>query len=361
MKSRLWERWAAILLCVCLGGLLAYGAARLLLPVLIPFLLAWLLSRGIRPLAKGLARRTRLPQKLWAGVLTLLFFGGIAAGAVYFVRRGFSELGRLLDTLMEDGGLPEAAEQALARLDAWIWSVLPGNGAGKAELRQQINDLLRQMLGGLLSSISAALPVLAARLLEALPSAVLVSMITVIAAFYFCMDDGTVVGGLVQCLPAAVQSRLPGWRQRMRQISLRNLRAYLLLWLITFSGLFLGFCLLGVEYALLLAAVTAVVDLLPVLGVGTVLVPWAILALAQRNFFLWGGLLILYGVLLVLRQMIEPRLVGKSLGLHPLLTLFASYAGWRLLGFLGMLLGPALALLLRSVAMAWRKREGEGT
>ncbi|MBQ9131161.1 MAG: AI-2E family transporter, partial [Clostridia bacterium] len=248
-----------------------------------------------------------------------------------------------------------------ARLESWLGGVLPGVGAGREGLRQQVNEMLRQMLGGLLSSVSAALPAVAARLLEALPSAVLVSMVTVIAGFYFCMDDGSVTRGLAQCLPRELRQRLPAWRQRLRQISLRYVRAYLLLLLITFAVLFFGFCLLGVEYAFLLAAVTALVDLLPAFGVGTVLIPWAILALLQKEPFLGGGLLILYGVLLVLRQMIEPKLVGKSLGLHPLLTLFASYAGWRLLGFLGMLLGPVLALLLKSVAAAWRKREGEGT
>ena len=89
-------------------------------------------------------------------------------------------------------------------------------------------------------------------------------------------------------------------------------------------------------------------DMLPVLGVGTVLVPWALVAFFQRNFYLGFGLTVLYLVMLILRQIAEPKLLGKSLGLHPLLTLFAGYAGFRLFGFFGMLAGPVVATLVKN-------------
>lgn len=136
----------------------------------------------------------------------------------------------------------------------------------------------------------------------------------------------------------------------------RYLRAYLILLAITFLCLFVGFSILGVDYAFLLALLTAVVDMLPVLGVGTVLIPWAAVMLLQERFYLGFGLLILYGVMLILRQIMEPRLVGKSLGLHPVLTLFAGYAGWRLFGVIGMILGPPVAMLLR-IALGAKVRE----
>jgi sporulation integral membrane protein YtvI len=145
--------------------------------------------------------------------------------------------------------------------------------------------------------------------------------------------------------------RLSGWRASVEHFSKGYLKAYLLLFLLTFSELFLGFSILRVEYALLLALLVSLVDLLPVLGVGIVLVPWSIVMLLQRDYRLGAGLLILYGTVLLVRQIMEPRLVGKSLGLHPLITLFASYAGWRLFGVLGMLLGPVLALAIKAVLL----------
>ena len=121
---------------------------------------------------------------------------------------------------------------------------------------------------------------------------------------------------------------------------------------LTFGELLIGFLILGVDYAFLLALIIAVLDMLPVLGVGTVLIPWALVALLQKNFYLGFGLVILYLVMLVLRQIAEPKLLGKSLGLHPLLTLFASYAGFRLFGFLGMLAGPVVATLIKNALPA---------
>jgi hypothetical protein len=100
-----------------------------------------------------------------------------------------------------------------------------------------------------------------------------------------------------------------------------------------------------VDYAFLLAALIALVDLLPILGVGTVLIPWSVVMLLQHRFFIGFGLLVLYLAVTVVRQIAEPRLLGKSLGLHPLLTVFSTYVGWELFGFFGMLLGPFFVLL----------------
>ena len=93
-----------------------------------------------------------------------------------------------------------------------------------------------------------------------------------------------------------------------------------------------------------MATVIAVVDLLPVFGTGTVLVPWALVSLLLGQYPLGSGLLILYGVSLIVRQVAEPRLVGASLGLHPLASFAAMFVGYRLFGIVGLLLGPAVAL-----------------
>ena len=99
----------------------------------------------------------------------------------------------------------------------------------------------------------------------------------------------------------------------------------------------------------MLSLLIALVDLLPILGVGTVLVPWAIIALAQHDLYRGIGLLVLYLIITILRQAAEPRLLGKSLGLSPLLTLFSTWVGWRLLGVLGMLIAPFVTLVLKVV------------
>ena len=124
-------------------------------------------------------------------------------------------------------------------------------------------------------------------------------------------------------------------------------KAYLLLFLLTFVEVLCGLLILRRPYAFLVAFVIATVDILPVLGTGTVLIPWAVILLLSGQYRTGLGLLILYGVVTVVRQIAEPHLIGGTLGIHPLATLFFLFVGVRLFGFAGVLLAPLAALLFR--------------
>ena len=117
-------------------------------------------------------------------------------------------------------------------------------------------------------------------------------------------------------------------------------KAYAMLWLITFSVLFLGFIILGVEYATTLAIVIALLDMLPVIGTGTVLIPWGIVCIAGGGYRRGIGILVLFACVTVIREIAEAKVIGRCIGMHPLLTLAAMYAGYRLLGVAGILLLP---------------------
>ena len=100
--------------------------------------------------------------------------------------------------------------------------------------------------------------------------------------------------------------------------------------------------ILRVDYALLMALIGALVDVLPVVGVGLIFVPWGIFSLISGNVFLGAGLFIMYGVISVLRQIVEPHIVGGSIGVHPLLMLMAMYVGFRIFGIAGMIILPGV-------------------
>lgn len=349
-----WERLCARLVCLFAFVALFVLGFRYLLPILLPFLVAWVISLCVRPLSAKIAKRTHASQKVCAAVLLLIFLGGACFLLYQSVARLFLELQRLLERLLtEKDEIGLALRDSIDFFDAVTSKIgfLRRIHAGErfAALRERFNGMIAEMLEGFLRSLSAELPAFIGRVLSALPDLFLVGTVTLISAFYFCMDGARFVGGLGRLLPRGVANRLPAWRTRIKGMSWKYLKAYLLLLLLTFAELFLGFTVLRIEYAFLLSALVAVVDMLPVLGVGTVLVPWAIVLLLQKKFFVGFGLLILYTVILFVRQILEPRLVGKSLGIHPLVSLFASYAGWQLFGLLGMVLGPIVATVVQSV------------
>ena len=126
----------------------------------------------------------------------------------------------------------------------------------------------------------------------------------------------------------------------------KYLRSYFLIMLITFAVMLVGFLLLRVDYAFLFAIIVAVLDLLPIVGVGTVLVPASVFCFLSGNKALAIGLVVLFVVNEVVRQLAEPRILGKHLGIHPLLTLAAMYIGYSFFGFAGLFLLPLLVVLV---------------
>lgn len=328
---------------------------RYLFPIFLPFLVAWLISLVIRPLARKASKRFHLPQKLCAAILLTLFLSALILLTGLALRRVMGEMSRLLGRLLEnDGRIPGVVDDSfdlfeflMARL-----GIYPEAGSGYALFRERFYTMLTELSNHLIESMGQGLPNFAAKLLSSLPSAFFALLITVIAGFYFCMEDKAMGEGICRFLPRSLCARIPVWKARAKQISWRYVKVYLLLLVLTFGELLTGFLILGVDYAFLLALIVAVLDMLPVLGVGTVLIPWALVSFFQKNFYLGFGLSILYLVMLILRQIAEPKLLGKSLGLHPLLTLFAGYAGFRLFGFLGMLLGPVVATLIKNLLPA---------
>ncbi|MEF9895545.1 MAG: AI-2E family transporter, partial [Clostridia bacterium] len=126
-------------------------------------------------------------------------------------------------------------------------------------------------------------------------------------------------------------------------------RALLLLMLLTFVELAIGFSLVGIDYAILFALIISMLDALPVLGTGTFVVPWAAYNLLIGDLHTGIGLLLVFAVVWTVRQLLEPHVVGDQIGIHPLLTLFAMYLGMRFMGVFGMILGPVTLIVVRNL------------
>ena len=345
MKDIRWERIAAILICILSGGAVAYLLFCYVLPLILPFLLAYVISCLVRPIANKFATRTHLPRGLCATVLLLLVFGlggwGIWAGSVRLV----TELGNLVERLLSDGGISDAMDTLML----WAENIGARFGllsAGEGDV-QAFYDAIVQMVGNILSSVAARLPELATSLFSALPSVLFFLVVSVVACFYFCTDGVQITHYLSAFLPQKWRQKLPQIGNAMRDILRKYIKAYGILLALTFALLLIGLWILRIEYAFLLAFLIALADFLPVIGVGTILIPWGIVMLLQKNFYIGFGLLILYLVISLVRQVAEPKVLGKSLGLHPLLTLFATYVGFSLFGIVGMILAPIAALLVK--------------
>ena len=336
----------AVLLCVIVFKY-ALGA-------LLPFLLAAVLSSLISPTVSGISKKTRLPKKLIAGIIILLIFAAVSGLLYLAAARLIYEAGRLLERIAED---PELINN---KIDAFI-SSFSSNGSKFALLSKifnsevfkkfgfDVSELFKHGIESMISSVSAWIPSAAVNLVSGIPSVLFSSLVFLISAFYMTAERGIVGRALAGILPGKWQVKIPYVKEKLKKTFQGYFKAYFFIMIITFLEAFVGLSILKVNYSFLIAIVISIVDILPILGTGTVLIPWSAFAFFSSDARLGAGLLILYAVTLIVRQVIEPRIVGSSLGIHPLATLASVYLGLRFLGIAGLFIGPMVALLLGEI------------
>lgn len=193
-----------------------------------------------------------------------------------------------------------------------------------------------------------------------IPSALLSLVIGIIAWIFFTKDYNYIVGFIKCQLPESKKNLLSETKQIFSKTILKMLRAYGLIMFITFCELFLGLTILNLigvmdnGYVFMIAIAIAVFDILPVAGSGGILIPWAVISVILGSYPQAIGLIIIYVVITVIRQYIEPKIVGTSLGVHPIVTLAGLYFGLKLFGFMGMFIVPLTVMTLKAFNDAGR-------
>ncbi len=353
-ERKSWTHSAAMIFCIAAAIAAAYLVFKYLFGLVLPFLLGAGLGALASAIAAKLSKHTRASKKAVSFAVLLLLLGSLVAALFFGVRRLVTELGKLAESIGEgEGPISDLFGEAAAlfgTIGEKLASLIPNAGNGNTEKNaEQINAFIEDLLGDALSAAGSAIPGILSAILKALPELLLGLVVTVIAAFYFTLDGDRIKSGIRAILPTPAREMLSHIKKEAAVAAIGYLRSYSLILLITFAEIFFGLSVLGVEYSFLIAAVSAIVDILPVLGVGIVLLPWALFCLITKNIFLGVGLIILYIIIVVVRQFIEPKIVGEHLGLHPLLTLAAFYLGYRLFGFTGIILAPLALVLWRTL------------
>lgn len=346
MNTEAWWNLCKTIIAGILISLAALIGFRYLLPPLLPFIVALVISSFIRPAAKWCRRRLGLGAApvsviMILGLLVLICFLIWAAGS-----RLIEETAKFLVSITENASSQNSPIYRLTEIFGGIREKLPlPDEGGTFDLYKITEELLRSGT----EKISSALASGAASFIKRLPSAVLSSGICFIALFYLTLDYSGASSAARDFLPSDNADKLISGYRRVSHALWEYLRAYFLIMLVTFAELYLGFTLLKIEYSLLFAIVIAIVDFLPLLGVGTVLIPWGAAALLLGNYRLGIGILVIYAVVCVIRQFIEPRILGNFIGTHPLIALAGVYAGLKLFGFVGMVAAPIILYLIKAL------------
>ncbi len=332
------ERTRKFLLDLLIG--IAVGAVAIVLIrktffLLFPIALAFLFSELIRKSFRRLRPLNPIAKRILIVLILLIFFALLFLIALILAERAIRTSSEMAEWLTgEFDHIIAFCRGTVTRLEAT---------AGRLLGREMTGSILSQLpvlLEKLLESLALKLPQWIARLVGFFPRFLLSLFIFLISCYYFSCDADRFAGTIQKYVSEEKLAFLSRTKKRFCRALGQFTRAYLILYLLVFAMLFLGLILLRVSNAVGLAATIALVDALPVLGTGTVLIPWALIAFLTGESARAGGLLLLYAIILVTRQILEPKIVGDAIGLHPIISLLLVISGLSFFGLAGMILLP---------------------
>jgi len=345
MKKEIdWQTLAAKLFCA-----LALCAALTALPTvvfsaLMPFALSFLVGFVIISAARRLSAFAKIGERACRMILLFSSFVLLSGLLVAVSVKLYGEIKGILAELLDEGR------------EAPLVPLLRRLGISE-ERAESVVESSRVLAERSLGSICDALGRTLTKWTALAPSAVLSLVAFVTSCIYFCLDYEKIIAFFASLLPERAQSKIICAAKSAADALWGYFRAYALLFALTFGVAFIGLRLILRESSFAAAFFVALVDLLPILGTGIILVPWGIISLASGDFAVGIGLLTLYAVITVARAFAEPRIIGESIGLSPMLSLVSVYVGFKLFGVWGMIFTPVATAVLRE--MISQIREGK--
>lgn len=341
--------WTRVLKKILYVGLILVGLylAFKLSIFYMPFLIAFIISLLIEPLIRFIMKKTKMSRRTSSIIIfvivSVIILGGLAWGIISL----FSEASNLLQGL---NGYFEKAHTLFQnftnRFDFY-----------KINFPQEITVVLQNSTEGLLNTISVwvknSLTVLI-NVVTSIPTIAIYFVITIMALYLICVDKVYILDQVEHHLPKRWVLKLGIHIRELSKTLGGYLKAEFTLILVSFVisliGLYiLKFANFNIEFPLLMALFIGFVDALPILGSGTVMVPWAVISGLNGDLKLGIAIIVLFAIMSIIRQFLEPRLVSKHIGTHPIFTLIAMYTGFKFIGVLGMLVGPIILIIIKNV------------
>jgi len=309
---------------------------------ILPIIIGFVLSTFIDPLVRLAIKKLKLPRKIASFISIILMLSTVGFLIFLIISKLSSEIISIYHVFPNYFTETYNNINNLVNKSDIIISAIP------IELRSTIQSIIvsltqtvkQWMFNVLKSIVNTAISI---------PEAFIFTIVTILSTYFFSSDREKITLNFRKHLPDSWMDKLKSIKDNVFSALISYFKAQMIIMSITFSELFIGFSIIGIKYSLLLSITIAIVDIMPVLGTGGVLIPWALYNFIIGDTKLGISLLILYVVVLLVRQLIEPKIVGQQIGLHPLITLTAMYTGLQIFGVLGMILGPITVLVLKNI------------
>lgn len=308
-----------------------------------PFVIGWVIAMIANPLVRFLERRVRIVRKHSSVMIVVLVLAAIIGLGYFLISRlviQAFELAKDLPELYERFSFE--LQEIFLRFDN-VFHMLPVN------IQQAWQEFVRnvgQAMGGLVQKVASPTVEVAGSVAKGIPNALVNVIVTILSSYFFIAERDKIIVFWKRYLPEGGGKYYRYLRDDAKRLVGGYFLAQFKIMFVVAAILLAGFFILGVDYAFLLAILVAILDFLPLFGTGTVLIPWAVIKLLSADYALAIGLALLYVLTQVVRQVIQPKIVGDSMGLPPLLALVFLYLGFKLHGISGMILAVPLGILV---------------
>lgn len=330
------------ILYIAVIALLVYIFFRFLF-YLLPFAIGLALAVILQKPSRKLSQKTKIPQKVCAVALVVSTFIVLSLIIIFFGYQLYIQLYNLAKSL---SGLSDDFTKWLSGFNQQLsrfFDDLPD------DISNMVESMPKTALDNFINEVTNSLTKFATNIVKGAPGLLVSSVVTIVASCFIAMDYKLVVTFIRKQLTVRQWNLLVDIKQLFLSNIVKMLRGYMLLMVITFVELSIGLIILGKQYAIALAAIIALVDILPVLGTGTVLIPWSIISILTGNYFDGISLAILYLIITLIRNILEPKIIADQIGLPPLVILISMFCGFRLFDILGMFTFPLVLIVLNSL------------
>ena len=313
----------------------------------IPFLIAFVVSLLIEPLIKFCMKKLKMKRKVSAILIFIIILSIIIGLIGWGIATLVSEATNLLNNINfyidkvsnESQNLISRFKFDKIKISQELLSIFQNSSD---DFVQTASDWVKNILTRMLNTLTS------------LPKIGIYIVITILALYFMCTDKIYMLDQIEHHLPEKWVKNLSRHVKALVKALGCYLKAQLKLVLISFIISLIGLYIfsisgMNIKYPLMIAIGIAIVDALPIFGSGTVMMPWAIISAFNGDVRLGVAILVLWIVMCVVRQILEPKIVSGQIGIHPIFTLIAMYTGFRFLGLIGMFVGPIVLIILKNI------------
>lgn len=309
-----------------------------------PFIISYIVSLIVNPMVHGIEKRFHLPRSVCAIlviVLTVGVLGGIVTGVIWKIVDEIRNVYEDLPIIYENVRI---TWMKISDFFSDFVAMLPEN------LQTVFDDAANQVMEWFADlATNTEIMRSAGNIAKKLPSIFVVVIVFILSLFFMITDAKKVSMAVKRPFSEEFIQKMLEFKADLRKYVGGYVKAQLTIMCISFTILLIGLSILKVDYALVIALAVAILDALPFFGSGAVLWPWSIVSFIMGDVLIGVGLIIIYLAVILMRQFIEPKIVSKNIGIHPLMTLMSMYVGFRIFSIGGMILGPLMMVMLVSL------------